>query len=107
MRRTPPLPQLPQLLVTSLDRIHSQWVNSHKIGVAPIFLAKDLILYAKWQHECLRVLTLGIESKRERDMSANIFDKILRIIQIVVTLLQMAVKAFTNFEDDDEDANTD
>lgn len=36
-------------------------------------------------------------------MSASIFDKILKIIQIVVTLLQMAVKAFTNFDDDHVD----
>ena len=33
-------------------------------------------------------------------MSANIFDKVLKIIQIVVTLLQMAIKSFTGMKDD-------
>lgn len=37
-------------------------------------------------------------------MSANIFDKVLRIIQILVTLLQMAVKSFTGLKDDEDDA---
>lgn len=37
-------------------------------------------------------------------MSASIFDKVLRIIQIVVTLLQMAVKSFTGLNDDEDDA---
>lgn len=36
-------------------------------------------------------------------MSANIFDKVLRIIQILVTLLQMAVKSFTGLKDDEDD----
>lgn len=36
-------------------------------------------------------------------MPSNIFDKILKIIQIVVTLLQMAVKAFTGMDDPDKD----
>lgn len=40
-------------------------------------------------------------------MSANIFDKVLRIIQILVTLLQMAVKSFTGLKDDEEDDNSD
>lgn len=34
-------------------------------------------------------------------MPTNIFDKILKIIQIVVTLLQMAVKAFTGLDTDE------
>lgn len=34
-------------------------------------------------------------------MSSNVFEKILKIIQITVTLLEMAVKAFTGLGDDD------
>lgn len=37
-------------------------------------------------------------------MSASIFDKILKIVQIVVTILQFAVKSFFDYKDDDEDA---
>lgn len=36
-------------------------------------------------------------------MSANIFDKVLKIIQIVVSLLQIAVKSFTGLNDDEEE----
>lgn len=35
-------------------------------------------------------------------MSSNVFEKILKIIQITVTLLEMAVKAFTGLVDDPE-----
>lgn len=35
-------------------------------------------------------------------MSSNFFEKILKIIQITVTLLEMAVKAFTGLVDDVE-----
>lgn len=35
-------------------------------------------------------------------MSSNVFEKILKIIQITVTLLEMAVKAFTGLGDDDD-----
>lgn len=35
-------------------------------------------------------------------MSVNIFEKVLRIIQIVVTLLEMAVKSFTGLQTDDD-----
>lgn len=39
-------------------------------------------------------------------MSANIFDKVLKIIQIVCTLLQMAVRSFTGLNDEEvEDGN--
>lgn len=31
-------------------------------------------------------------------MSANIFDKVLKIIQIVVTILQFAIRSFTGLE---------
>lgn len=31
-------------------------------------------------------------------MSANIFDKVLKIIQIVVTILQFAIRSFTGFD---------
>lgn len=34
-------------------------------------------------------------------MSANIFDKVLKIIQIVCSLLQMAVRSFTGFNDEE------
>ena len=34
-------------------------------------------------------------------MSSNVFEKILKIIQITVTLLEMAVKAFIGLGDDD------
>ena len=33
-------------------------------------------------------------------MPAFVFDKILKIIQIIVTLLEMAVKAFTGLDSD-------
>lgn len=33
-------------------------------------------------------------------MSSNVFEKILKIIQITVTLLEMAVKSFTGLGDD-------
>lgn len=36
-------------------------------------------------------------------MSANIFDKVLKIIQIVVSLLQIAIKSFTGLSDEEED----
>lgn len=36
-------------------------------------------------------------------MSANIFDKVLKIIQIVVSLLQIAIKSFTGMSDEDDD----
>lgn len=36
-------------------------------------------------------------------MSANIFDKVLKIIQVVVTLLQMAIKSFTGMKDDEDE----
>lgn len=35
-------------------------------------------------------------------MSSNLFEKILKIVQVVVTLLEMAVKAFTGLGDDDD-----
>lgn len=35
-------------------------------------------------------------------MSANIFDKILKIIQVVCTILQFAVRSFTGFDPDKE-----
>lgn len=31
-------------------------------------------------------------------MSANIFDKVLKIIQIVVTILQFAIRSFTGLD---------
>ena len=34
-------------------------------------------------------------------MSANIFDKVLKIIQIVVTILQFAIRSFTGMDDAD------
>ena len=34
-------------------------------------------------------------------MSANIFDKVLKIIQIVVTILQVALKALTGLDTKD------
>lgn len=37
-------------------------------------------------------------------MSSNLFEKILKIVQVVVTLLEMAVKAFTGLGDDDPDS---
>lgn len=37
-------------------------------------------------------------------MSANIFDKILKIVQVVVTILQFAVKSFFDVKDDMEEA---
>lgn len=33
-------------------------------------------------------------------MSANIFDKVLKIIQIVVTILQFALRSFTGLDTD-------
>lgn len=33
-------------------------------------------------------------------MSSNLFEKILKIVQVVVTLLEMAVKAFTGIGDE-------
>lgn len=38
-------------------------------------------------------------------MSANIFDKILKIVQVVVTILQFAIRSFTGIdpEKDNED----
>lgn len=35
-------------------------------------------------------------------MSANIFDKVLKIIQIVVTILQFAIRSFTGFDPEKE-----
>lgn len=34
-------------------------------------------------------------------MSANIFDKVLKIVQIVVTILQFAIKSFTGTTDEE------
>lgn len=31
-------------------------------------------------------------------MSANIFDKVLKIIQVVVTILQFAIRSFTGLD---------
>lgn len=45
--------------------------------------------------------------KNFHPMGANIFDKILRIIQVVVILLQMAVKSFTGLRDEDLDSADD
>lgn len=40
-------------------------------------------------------------------MASNLFEKILKIIQIVVSLLQIAVKSFTGIDDsEDEDKET-
>lgn len=36
-------------------------------------------------------------------MSANIFDKVLKIIQIVVTILQFAIRSFTGIDIPDSD----
>lgn len=36
-------------------------------------------------------------------MSSNVFEKILKIVQIVVTLLEMAVKSFTGVGDDSDE----
>lgn len=36
-------------------------------------------------------------------MSSNIFDKILKIVQVVVTILQFALKSFTGATDEDLD----
>lgn len=36
-------------------------------------------------------------------MSSNIFDKILRIVSIVVSVLQMALKAFAGLDNDGDD----
>lgn len=38
-------------------------------------------------------------------MASNLFERILRIIQIVVNLLEMAVRSFTGFDNDPEDDN--
>ena len=35
-------------------------------------------------------------------MSANIFDKVLKIVQIVVTILQFAIRSFTGIDPADE-----
>ena len=35
-------------------------------------------------------------------MSSNVFEKILKIVQVVVTLLEMAVKSFTGLGEDEE-----
>lgn len=35
-------------------------------------------------------------------MSANIFDKVLKIIQILVTILQFAIRSFTGFDPEKE-----
>lgn len=35
-------------------------------------------------------------------MSANIFDKVLKIIQIVVTILQFAIRSFTGLDPEKE-----
>lgn len=37
-------------------------------------------------------------------MSANIFDKVLKIIQIVVTILQFAIRSFTGLSPEEEDS---
>lgn len=37
-------------------------------------------------------------------MSANIFDKVLKIIQIVVTILQFAIRSFTGLESEEDDS---
>lgn len=34
-------------------------------------------------------------------MASNLFEKILKIVQIVVTLLEMAVRSFTGLDDND------
>lgn len=36
-------------------------------------------------------------------MSANIFDKVLKIIQIVVSLLQVAIRSFTGLKEEEGD----
>lgn len=36
-------------------------------------------------------------------MSANIFDKVLKIIQVVVTILQFAIRSFTGIDIPDSD----
>lgn len=38
-------------------------------------------------------------------MASNLFEKILKIVQIVVTLLEMAVRSFTGL--DDKEVNPD
>lgn len=35
-------------------------------------------------------------------MSANIFDKVLKIIQVVVTILQFAIRSFTGLDPEKE-----
>lgn len=35
-------------------------------------------------------------------MSANIFDKILKIIQVVVTILQFAIRSFTGIDPEND-----
>ena len=40
-------------------------------------------------------------------MSSNVFEKILKIIQITVTLLEMAVRAFTGLGDDNVEPEKD
>ena len=37
-------------------------------------------------------------------MSANIFDKVLKIIQIVVTILQFAIRSFTGLDPDKDES---
>lgn len=35
-------------------------------------------------------------------MASNLFEKILKIVQIVVTLLEMAVRSFTGIDDKED-----
>ena len=35
-------------------------------------------------------------------MSANIFDKVLKIIQIIVTILQFAIRSFTGLDPEND-----
>lgn len=36
-------------------------------------------------------------------MSANIFDRVLKIVQVVVTILQFAIRSFTGLNPDQEE----
>lgn len=38
-------------------------------------------------------------------MASNLFEKILKIIQIVVNLLEMAVRSFTGFDKESDEDN--
>ena len=45
-----------------------------------------------------------VVSFKSKKMSVNIFEKVLRIIQVVVTLLEMALKSFTGLKETEEDS---